>query len=56
MRRQGLPNESWAISNINEKYGLCDTYPTLLALPSILQVTPNFLIIIVITILKGLFG
>lgn len=37
LRRLGLPNESWTISKINEKYGLCDTYPQILALPSGMQ-------------------
>uniref|UniRef100_A0A8C5LSD0 Myotubularin n=1 Tax=Leptobrachium leishanense TaxID=445787 RepID=A0A8C5LSD0_9ANUR len=32
-RRQGIPNESWRISRINERYGLCDTYPALLVVP-----------------------
>ena len=26
-KRQGLPNESWRVTRINEKYELCDTYP-----------------------------
>ena len=38
LRRLGLPNESWAISKINEKYQMCDTYPAVLGLP---QVTNN---------------
>ena len=38
LRRLGLPNESWAISRINDKYQLCDTYPAILGLP---QVTNN---------------
>lgn len=37
LRRLGLPNESWTISKINEKYSLCDTYPQILALPSVIQ-------------------
>jgi hypothetical protein len=37
-KRQGLPNESWTVSRINEKYGLCDTYPQLLAVPASLKV------------------
>lgn len=36
-RRQGLPNDSWSITRINEKYGLCDTYPQLLAVPASLK-------------------
>lgn len=33
-KRMGLPNESWKITKINEKYELCDTYPAVLAVPS----------------------
>ncbi|XP_046723313.1 myotubularin-related protein 1b isoform X2 [Silurus meridionalis] len=33
-KRQGLPNESWFISKINSNYEVCETYPTLLVLPS----------------------
>ncbi|XP_028829297.1 myotubularin [Denticeps clupeoides] len=32
-RRQGLPNDKWRITFINEKYELCDTYPTKLVVP-----------------------
>uniref|UniRef100_A0A667XG79 Myotubularin n=1 Tax=Myripristis murdjan TaxID=586833 RepID=A0A667XG79_9TELE len=32
-RRQGLPNDKWRISFINKSYELCDTYPTVLAVP-----------------------
>ncbi|XP_056156352.1 myotubularin [Lampris incognitus] len=32
-RRQGLPNEKWRITFINKNYELCDTYPTILAVP-----------------------
>ncbi|NWS46689.1 MTM1 protein, partial [Probosciger aterrimus] len=32
-RRQGLPNDRWRVSFINEHYGLCDTYPSLLVVP-----------------------
>ncbi|XP_063286616.1 myotubularin-related protein 2 [Pelobates fuscus] len=32
-RRQGIPNESWRISKINERYDLCDTYPAILVVP-----------------------
>uniref|UniRef100_A0A672ZNT4 Myotubularin n=1 Tax=Sphaeramia orbicularis TaxID=375764 RepID=A0A672ZNT4_9TELE len=32
-RRQGLPNNKWRISFINKGYELCDTYPTVLAVP-----------------------
>lgn len=30
---QGIPNESWRLSKINERYELCDTYPAILAVP-----------------------
>uniref|UniRef100_A0A8C6U891 phosphatidylinositol-3,5-bisphosphate 3-phosphatase n=1 Tax=Neogobius melanostomus TaxID=47308 RepID=A0A8C6U891_9GOBI len=33
-RRQGLPNESWTISKINSNYDLCDTYPSILVIPT----------------------
>ncbi|KAJ8297451.1 hypothetical protein KUTeg_023982 [Tegillarca granosa] len=33
-KRQGLPNESWKISRINENYELCDTYPSVLVVPT----------------------
>uniref|UniRef100_A0A3B4TLY9 phosphatidylinositol-3,5-bisphosphate 3-phosphatase n=1 Tax=Seriola dumerili TaxID=41447 RepID=A0A3B4TLY9_SERDU len=33
-RRQGLPNESWTISKINTSYELCDTYPSVLVIPT----------------------
>ncbi|XP_071411466.1 phosphatidylinositol-3,5-bisphosphate 3-phosphatase MTMR2 isoform X2 [Pithys albifrons albifrons] len=32
-RRQGIPNESWRLTKINERYELCDTYPAILAVP-----------------------
>uniref|UniRef100_A0A7N8XPE3 Myotubularin related protein 1 n=1 Tax=Mastacembelus armatus TaxID=205130 RepID=A0A7N8XPE3_9TELE len=31
---QGLPNESWAISKINITFELCDTYPSILVIPT----------------------
>eukprot|EP00069_Balaena_mysticetus_P019717 bmy_12468T0 len=31
---QGIPNESWRITKINERYELCDTYPALLVVPA----------------------
>lgn len=31
---QGLPNESWTISKINGGYELCDTYPSVLVIPT----------------------
>ncbi|XP_056298404.1 myotubularin-related protein 1a isoform X2 [Pseudoliparis swirei] len=33
-RRLGLPNESWAISKMNSSYELCDTYPSILVIPT----------------------
>ncbi|XP_078478077.1 phosphatidylinositol-3,5-bisphosphate 3-phosphatase MTMR2-like, partial [Lampetra planeri] len=33
-RRLGLPNESWRISRVNESYEFCDSYPSLLVVPS----------------------
>ncbi|XP_053564569.1 myotubularin-related protein 2 isoform X2 [Bombina bombina] len=32
-RRQGIPNESWRITRINDRYELCDTYPSCLVVP-----------------------
>lgn len=32
--RQGLPNESWTISKMNSTYELCDTYPSILVIPT----------------------
>ena len=31
---QGLPNESWTISKINSNHELCDTYPSILVIPT----------------------
>uniref|UniRef100_A0AAQ4R9K9 phosphatidylinositol-3,5-bisphosphate 3-phosphatase n=1 Tax=Gasterosteus aculeatus aculeatus TaxID=481459 RepID=A0AAQ4R9K9_GASAC len=33
-RRLGLPNESWAFSKMNSNYELCDTYPSILVIPT----------------------
>ncbi|XP_075896695.1 myotubularin-related protein 1a isoform X2 [Nelusetta ayraudi] len=33
-KRQGLPNESWTISKVNSTYELCDTYPSVLVIPT----------------------
>jgi len=33
-KRQGIPNESWRVSRINEQFSLCDTYPNMLVVPS----------------------
>ena len=32
-KRQGLPNDMWRIANVNQKYELCETYPSILAVP-----------------------
>ncbi|XP_063059927.1 myotubularin-related protein 2 isoform X2 [Engraulis encrasicolus] len=32
-KRQGLPNESWRMSKVNDHYELCDTYPSTLVVP-----------------------
>lgn len=32
-RRQGVPNESWRITRVNDRYDLCDTYPATLVVP-----------------------
>ncbi|KAI5089682.1 myotubularin-related protein 2 [Silurus meridionalis] len=32
-KRQGLPNESWRISKVNDRYELCDSYPAALVVP-----------------------
>ncbi|XP_062844518.1 myotubularin-related protein 2 isoform X2 [Trichomycterus rosablanca] len=32
-KRQGLPNESWRISKVNDGYELCDSYPAALVVP-----------------------
>jgi myotubularin-related protein 1/2 len=32
-RRQGVPNDMWKISRVNEKYELSDTYPSVVAVP-----------------------
>ncbi len=32
-RAQGLPNESWRISKVNDHYELCDSYPATLFVP-----------------------
>lgn len=33
LRRQGLPNAVWRLSDSNEAYTLCDSYPSVLAVP-----------------------
>uniref|UniRef100_A0A8C2YXQ4 Phosphatidylinositol-3,5-bisphosphate 3-phosphatase MTMR2 n=1 Tax=Cyclopterus lumpus TaxID=8103 RepID=A0A8C2YXQ4_CYCLU len=32
-KRQGIPNESWRITKVNDHYEVCDTYPSTLAVP-----------------------
>ncbi|XP_075054862.1 phosphatidylinositol-3,5-bisphosphate 3-phosphatase MTMR2 [Mixophyes fleayi] len=32
-RRQGVPNESWRMTRLNDRYELCDTYPSTLVVP-----------------------
>ena len=34
LKRMGLPNKQWLISNVNQNYRICDTYPTILGLPA----------------------
>ena len=31
LKRQGVPNETWSVCRLNDKYGLCDTYPTVVS-------------------------
>jgi hypothetical protein len=33
-RRQGVPNSKWRLSDINQHYELCNTYPSVLAFPT----------------------
>ncbi|XP_043246559.1 myotubularin-related protein 8-like [Amphibalanus amphitrite] len=33
-RRMGVPNSAWTLTDINESYEVCDTYPPLLAVPA----------------------
>ncbi|XP_068600513.1 myotubularin-related protein 2 isoform X3 [Brachionichthys hirsutus] len=32
-KRQGIPNESWRVTKVNDHYEVCDTYPSTLAVP-----------------------
>ena len=32
--RMGLPNKHWCLSELNKEYQLCDTYPSVLVLPT----------------------
>jgi len=32
-KRQGVPDDQWRITKVNEKYGICDTYPNMLVVP-----------------------
>ena len=34
LKRMGLPNKQWLISNVNQNYRICDTYPPILGLPA----------------------
>ncbi|KAJ4441683.1 Myotubularin- protein 2, partial [Periplaneta americana] len=34
LKRMGVPNDMWKISKINENYEICDSYPTVLAVPA----------------------
>ncbi|GAB6027302.1 Myotubularin- protein 2 [Chamberlinius hualienensis] len=34
LKRQSVPNEFWRISRINDKHELCDTYPSIFAVPT----------------------
>ncbi|XP_060594323.1 myotubularin-related protein 2-like [Ruditapes philippinarum] len=40
-KRQGVPNDNWRISRMNEKYDVIDTYPSLMAVPK--QASDDFL-------------
>lgn len=33
-KRQGLPNESWRLTKLNELYDIADTYPSVLCIPA----------------------
>ena len=39
--RQGVPNEMWKLTRVNEKYELSDTYPSVLGVPA--AATDDFL-------------
>nr|CAD7439333.1 unnamed protein product [Timema bartmani] len=34
LKRMGVPNDMWKISKLNEDYEVCDTYPTVWAVPA----------------------
>lgn len=34
--RQGIPSEYWRFSTVNQAYELCDTYPSVLCVPSVI--------------------
>ena len=34
LRRQGVPGSFWRVSSVNMDYGLCKTYPAVLAFPA----------------------
>lgn len=31
---QGVPNDMWKLTRINERYDLCESYPTVWAVPA----------------------
>ena len=33
LKRQGLPNESWRITKVNDQYQICETYPRVFGVP-----------------------
>ncbi|WAQ97882.1 MTMR2-like protein [Mya arenaria] len=41
LRRQGVPNDNWRISRLNEKFDVIDTYPSVFAVPK--SATDEFL-------------
>ncbi len=34
LKRLGIPNESWKITRLNDKYDLCDSYPAVWGIPA----------------------
>ncbi|XP_052280564.1 myotubularin-related protein 2-like [Dreissena polymorpha] len=41
LKRQGVPNDNWRVSKLNEKYDVIDTYPSYFAVPK--QANDDFL-------------
>ena len=37
LKRQGLPNESWRITRLNDQYAVCDTYPRYWGVPKMVS-------------------